>query len=193
MKALWRCCCCCSRTVLHLDGLYDALVFTGSDDLLTDKHGCLAYVSPEILDATFTGASSATVSDPRTGRFLPAPSGSYSGRPADMWSLGVMLYTMLVGRYPFADQDACTLFARIRRGRYPLPSEVTLSALARCLIRSLLAVNPSDRLTAEEALRHPWFSAVESMPPSPAVSNQASDYGIVPQLVFEKVDDIVVE
>jgi len=179
--------------VLQLDGLYDALVFTGSDDLLTDKHGCLAYVSPEILDATFTGSSTAAVSDPRTGRVLPVVSGSYSGRPADMWSLGVMLYTMLVGRYPFADPDACTLFARIRRGRYPLPSEVSLSALARCLIRSLLAVNPADRLSAEEALRHPWFSAVESVTPSSAVSSQALDDSVVPQLGYEKVDDIFVE
>ena len=104
-----------------------------------------------------------------------------------------MLYTMLVGRYPFADPDACTLFARIRRGRYPLPSEVSLSAPARCLIRSLLAVNPSDRLTAEEALRHPWFSAVESIAVTPAVSNQASDDGIVPKLPLEKVDDMIVE
>lgn len=181
------------RTLLQLDGLYDALVFNGSDDLLTDKHGCLAYVSPEILDATFTGVSATPVSDPRTSRVLPASPGSYAGRPADMWSLGVMLYTMLVGRYPFADPDACTLFARIRRGRYPLPSEVSLSAPARCLIRSLLAVNPSDRLTAEEALWHPWFSAVESIPLTPAVSNQPSDDGIVPQLPFEKVDDMFVE
>jgi len=184
---------CCYRTILQLDGLYDALVFNGSDDLLTDKHGCLAYVSPEILDATFTGASATAVSDPRTSRVLPASSNSYAGRPADMWSLGVMLYTMLVGRYPFADPDACTLFARIRRGRYPLPSEVSLSAPARCLIRSLLAVNPSSRLSAEEALRHPWFPAVESIPVTPAVSNQPSDDGIVPQLPFEKVDDMFVD
>jgi len=179
--------------VLQLDGLYDALVFNGSDDLLTDKHGCLAYVSPEILDATFTGASSASVSDPRTSRIQPALSGSYLGRPADMWSLGVMLYTMLVGRYPFADLDACTLFARIRRGRYPLPSEVSLSAPARCLLRSLLAVNPSDRLSAEEALRHPWFTAVESTAPSPAATSHASDDGIVPQVGSAKTDDIFVD
>jgi len=104
-----------------------------------------------------------------------------------------MLYTMLVGRYPFADPDACTLFKRIRRGRYPLPSEVSLSAPARCLIRSLLAVNPSDRLSAEEALWHPWFSAVESTPMTPAVSIQPSDDGIVPHLPCEKFDDMFVE
>ena len=47
------------------------------DDTLSDKHGCPAYVSPEILKCNTR----------------------YSGRAADMWGLGVMLYTMLVGRY----------------------------------------------------------------------------------------------
>jgi len=56
-----------------------------------------------------------------------------------------------------------------------------------------LAVNPSDRLSAEEALQHPWFSTVESIPPTPAVSTQASDDSVVPQFGFEKVDDIFVE
>ena len=64
------------RTTLRLESLEDAVVLESEDDLLTDKHGCPAYVSPEIL---------------RTNS-------QYSGRAADMWGLGVMLYTMLVGR-----------------------------------------------------------------------------------------------
>jgi tribbles-like protein len=154
-----------NRTILQLDGLYDAVVFAGNDDRLTDKHGCLAYVSPEILDATFTAGPQNPTSETAAGGLAAAAVplvGSYAGRVADVWSLGVMLYTMLVGRYPFADTDACALFARIRRGRYPMPSEVSLSASARCLIHSLLAVNPADRITAEEALQHPWFAAAMS-------------------------------
>ena len=55
----------------------DAVVLEDyADDLLSDKHGCPAYVSPEILRSNT----------------------QYSGRAADMWGLGVMLYTMLVGR-----------------------------------------------------------------------------------------------
>jgi tribbles-like protein len=151
------------RTLLQLDCLYDAVIFNGSDDSLTDKHGCLAYVSPEILDAPFMGVASSSETATSTAVAVAPTAASprcYAGCPADMWSLGVMLYTMLVGRYPFADTDACALFARIRRGRYLLPSEISLSASARCLIRSLLAINPADRLTAEETLRHPWFAEV---------------------------------
>ena len=67
------------RSTLRLESLEDAVVLESEDDLLSDKHGCPAYVSPEIL---------------RTNS-------QYSGRAADMWGLGVMLYTMLVGRYVF--------------------------------------------------------------------------------------------
>ncbi len=64
------------RTTLRLESLEDAVVLDTEDDMLSDKHGCPAYVSPEILKTNSL----------------------YSGRAADMWGLGVMLYTMLVGR-----------------------------------------------------------------------------------------------
>ena len=65
------------RTQLKLESLEDAVILeNASEDLLQDKRGCPAYVSPEILRAN----------------------ASYSGKAADMWSLGVILYTMLMGR-----------------------------------------------------------------------------------------------
>ncbi|XP_030409675.1 tribbles homolog 1 [Gopherus evgoodei] len=124
------------RTQLRLENLEDTHIIKGEDDALSDKHGCPAYVSPEILNTT----------------------GTYSGKSADVWSLGVMLYTLLVGRYPFHDSDPSTLFSKIRRGQFCIPDHV--SPKARCLIRSLLRREPSERLTAPEILLHPWFEAV---------------------------------
>lgn len=142
---LMTACCCFSpvasspalpRTQLRLESLEDTHIIKGEDDALSDKHGCPAYVSPEILNTT----------------------GTYSGKSADVWSLGVMLYTLLVGRYPFHDSDPSTLFSKIRRGQFCIPDHV--SPKARCLIRSLLRREPSERLTAPEILLHPWFEAV---------------------------------
>lgn len=126
------------RTHLVLDGLEDACLLDDfDDDVLTDKHGCPAYVSPEIL--SFHG---------------------YSGRAADMWSLGVILYTMLFGQYPFHDTVASQLFGKIRRGHYTIPDSI--STHARCLVRSLLRTEPTERLNIREVCRHPWFNAAES-------------------------------
>uniref|UniRef100_UPI00398EBDC9 tribbles homolog 1-like n=1 Tax=Pristiophorus japonicus TaxID=55135 RepID=UPI00398EBDC9 len=123
------------RRRLRLESLEDACILRGKDDSLSDKHGCPAYVSPEILNTA----------------------GSYSGKAADVWSLGVMLYTLLVGRYPFHDSDPSALFSKIRRGHFCIPDSV--SPKAKCLIRSLLRREPSERLTAGEILLHPWFRA----------------------------------
>ncbi|XP_062845868.1 tribbles homolog 1 [Trichomycterus rosablanca] len=121
------------RTHLKLEGLEDCRILTGDDDSVSDTLGCPAYVSPEILSGV----------------------GSYSGKRADTWSLGVMLYTMLAGHYPFLDSDPATLFSKIRRGAYCLPEG--LSARARCLVRSLLRREPGERLSATDILLHPWF------------------------------------
>ncbi|XP_051519037.1 tribbles homolog 1 [Myxocyprinus asiaticus] len=121
------------RSQLKLEGLEDCHILSGDDDSMFDTHGCPAYVSPEVLNGGW----------------------SYSGKQADAWSLGVMLYTMLVGRYPFHDPDPATLFSKIRRGTYCLPEGLSLTA--RCLLRSLLRKDPSERLTAAEVLIHPWF------------------------------------
>jgi tribbles-like protein len=71
-----------------------------------------------------------------------------------------MLYTMLVGRYPFHGQEHSGLFAKIRRGHFSLPD--SLSSRAKCLIRCLLRKEPEDRLTTEDVLIHPWMTHVGS-------------------------------
>lgn len=124
------------RTHLSLDGLEEAHVLDDdTDDRMTDKHGCLAYVCPEILSST----------------------DGYSGKSADVWSLGVVLYTMLVGQYPFHDSDVGVMFRKIRQGCYAIPD--TVSPLGKCLIRNLLRREPSERLTVKEILKHPWFNS----------------------------------
>lgn len=148
------------RTRLQLEGLEDAVVLSEDDqDVLKDKHGCPAYVSPEILTATETG---------------------YSGKSADVWSLGVMLYTMLVGRYPFHDAQPMALFGKIRRGQFHLPE--CLSPKARCLIRCLLRRDPAERMSAGDILSHPWFRSVPSL--RRPVNHQHSTLQVVPQVTL---------
>ncbi|CAG0906676.1 unnamed protein product, partial [Cyprideis torosa] len=84
----------------------------------------------------------------------------YPGKKADMWGLGVILYTLLAGRYPFHDKNTKVVIARIRSGRYVVPDWVHPAAMD--LIESLLRHDPDQRLTPDEVLAHPWLAATGS-------------------------------
>ncbi|XP_046379248.2 calcium/calmodulin-dependent protein kinase type II delta chain-like isoform X6 [Haliotis rufescens] len=81
------------------------------------------------------------------------------GKPVDIWACGVILYILLVGYPPFWDEDQHRLYAQIKAGAYDYPSPEwdTVTPEAKNLINSMLTVNPAKRITASEALKHPWI------------------------------------
>jgi len=86
--------------------------------------------------------------------------GTY-GLPADCWSLGAVLYVMLVARFPEFEHDAVTDKIVLR-----LPTILWdgISLEAKHLVRALMNANPNARLTARDALLHPWLSEYRSTP-----------------------------
>eukprot|EP01007_Sphenomonas_quadrangularis_P002864 NODE_491_length_1425_cov_131.662791_g371_i0.p1 GENE.NODE_491_length_1425_cov_131.662791_g371_i0~~NODE_491_length_1425_cov_131.662791_g371_i0.p1 ORF type:complete len:360 (+),score=44.15 NODE_491_length_1425_cov_131.662791_g371_i0:28-1107(+) len=102
------------------------------------RAGTPACVAPEVLDDCMN---------------------SYDGTLADTWSCGVVLYAMLAGTLPFSsshDTSVGSVLRRVRSGRFVLPRH--LSPLAKDLIRSLLVVDPSQRMTLELARQHSWMT-----------------------------------
>ncbi|XP_014470266.1 PREDICTED: calcium/calmodulin-dependent protein kinase type II alpha chain isoform X17 [Dinoponera quadriceps] len=81
------------------------------------------------------------------------------GKPVDIWACGVILYILLVGYPPFWDEDQHRLYAQIKAGSYDYPSPEwdTVTPEAKNLINQMLTVNPGKRITASEALKHPWI------------------------------------
>ncbi len=74
---------------------------------------------------------------------------------------GVLLFVVLIGRYPFYDTTPQGLFTRIRTGQFAIPVESQISYSARALIHGLLRRDPTERPQAETLLALPWLSSTK--------------------------------
>lgn len=103
---------------------------------LTDYCGTPNYMAPEII--------------------LAEP----YGKPVDMWALGVLTYILLGGYAPFSHNNRMKLFGLIRKGQYQFDPQywAHVSEEAKDLIRGMLERDPGKRLTATQALQHPWVT-----------------------------------
>lgn len=99
------------------------------NDLLKDQRGSPAYISPDVLSGK-----------------------PYLGKPSDMWAVGVVLFTMLYGQFPFYDSVPQELFRKIKAAEYEIPNDGRVSESTTGVIRKLLVLSPKQRLTAEQVL-----------------------------------------
>uniref|UniRef100_A0A8B9L1E9 polo kinase n=1 Tax=Astyanax mexicanus TaxID=7994 RepID=A0A8B9L1E9_ASTMX len=99
------------------------------------------------------------------------------GWESDIWALGCVMYTMLLGKPPFETTNLRETYRCIREARYSLPSTISLSA--RQLIASMLSRNPTDRPRLDEIIRHEFLTQgfmPETLPASCCLS--APDFHI---------------
>ncbi|XP_026497364.1 serine/threonine-protein kinase 40-like [Vanessa tameamea] len=135
----------------------------GSDrDLLKDQRGSPAYISPDVL--------------------MCKP---YLGKPSDMWALGVVLYTMLYGQFPFCDTSLAQLFSRIQAANYNIPPDgnsVQVSDNTVFLIQRLLVKDPKHRLLADQVLDQ-LSSIIASYV---VIPNPPEDLQVVPDIPLDE-------
>ena len=83
----------------------------------------------------------------------------YCGPPADIWAVGVLLFTILCGQFPYRGSTDEELYNKICKSDYRIPSEVLtyLSEDAKDLIRKMFSINADERPSASRILRHPWI------------------------------------
>ena len=99
------------------------------------------YIAPEVLDG-------------KTGH-------SYE---VDIWAIGVITYTLVVGKPPFETSDVKTTYRRIRMNAYNFPDTVQLSEQVRSFISRILVSDPAKRPSLDEILEHPFFHQGNSIP-----------------------------
>lgn len=113
-----------------------------NDRMLQTRCGTPQYCSPEVIQGT-----------------------AYDGTASDIWSLGINLFVMVTGEWPFHDENTQRLFHKITSCDYDIPDYVPDEVAD--LIRKLLVLRPSERPTISQIKRHPWFSKIpfeSSMP-----------------------------
>ncbi|CAG8603971.1 27393_t:CDS:2 [Dentiscutata erythropus] len=117
--------------------------------LLTTRCGSEEYAAPELISAS-----------------------SYDGRKTDIWSLGIILYALLVGYLPFnqeAGQTRKQFFIKIIKADFKFPNPNTadkrgsISEDAKDLVKKILHTMPERRPSLEEIKNHPWLSSLNTM------------------------------
>jgi polo-like kinase 1 len=82
----------------------------------------------------------------------------------DIWSLGVVIYTLIIGKPPFETSDVKTTYRRIKMNAYTFPEHVIISDQAKNLITKILNLDPSKRPKLDEITDHPFFQCEVPIP-----------------------------
>lgn len=113
--------------------------FDGNDAFLTSTTGTPAFTSPEAL--------SQQPGEP-----------PYSGKAADIWSLGVTLYCLVFGKIPFEDDNVLALYNKIRTQKVQIPETDDVSTELEDLLQQMLRKKPEDRITLQQIKEHDWVT-----------------------------------
>jgi serine/threonine protein kinase len=80
----------------------------------------------------------------------------YDGRQVDMWALGVLLFALLSGTFPFRGQNEKELYGKIQRGQYKCPEG--MSREARTIISKLIETDSRKRFKASDLIKENWIN-----------------------------------
>jgi calcium-dependent protein kinase len=119
---------------------FGCAVQTDPDEIIRDVVGSPYYVAPEVIRESYK----------RTCAVWKA---------SDIWSVGVIVYILVTGMPPFNGSTQDRIFAKINQGKLRFPKNIKLTDDLKDLITRMMRMKPESRMTAEEALQHPWIAS----------------------------------
>lgn len=141
-----------SRRVIHRDLKLGNIFFDSNYNLKIGDFGLAAVLANE-SERKYTICGTPNYIAPEVLM------GKHSGHSfeVDIWSLGVMLYALLIGKPPFQARDVNTIYERIKCRDFSFPRDKPISDEGKILIRDILSLDPIERPSLTEIMDYVWF------------------------------------
>eukprot|EP00045_Choanoeca_perplexa_P008233 m.75916 g.75916 ORF g.75916 m.75916 type:complete len:997 (-) comp14409_c0_seq1:101-3091(-) len=140
---------CHNQNVVHRDLKLENLLLGSDDQVKITDFGFSNLFKEGGLMSTFVGSPAYAAPEILANE-------KYIGPNADIWSLGVIIFTILTGEMPFKDDNVLTNLKKIQNAEYDLPD--FLSDHAQDLLSHLLVRDPSQRMSISDMWEHPWIA-----------------------------------
>ncbi|GAM19901.1 hypothetical protein SAMD00019534_030760 [Acytostelium subglobosum LB1] len=167
---------CHSNLVVHRDLKPENLLLDANGNIKITDFGLSNSILPGKLMDSFCGSPLYAAPE-----ILKAE--KYLGPPADIWSLGVILYAVLCGSLPWEGESQAEISYHSVHGKYVDPPHVSKEAVH--IIRRMIRVNPKERATIEELKNHPWTNMEYNEPPQSYLPIREPVYEIKEELLAQ--------
>eukprot|EP00899_Mesostigma_viride_P010527 jgi/Mesvir1/19476/Mv10497-RA.1 len=164
---------CHANFVLHRDLKLENVLLDQLGSVKLVDFGLSTFLQPAARMNTFCGTPAYASPEVLTGAAMLGPE-------SDVWSLGVMLYTLTTASMPFQTDPALVI-----AGSFKLPTN--MSAACKDLLIGMLQSKTSDRITFDDIVKHPWITNHGRLPPLPRAQRQT---GPTHPLVQEVIDEM---
>ncbi|KAG5186283.1 putative serine/threonine protein kinase [Tribonema minus] len=143
---------CHENGITHRDLKPENCMVTEDGDIKVADFGLSNITSQQYGDMFFTVCGTPHYASPEVLSRV-----TYNGPQSDIWSMGVLLYVMVLGYLPFDDDLHEALRVKIKHAKFGLPAH-TISSEAEDLIRRILVIDPTKRPTLIQILEHSWLT-----------------------------------
>ncbi|KAL9550577.1 hypothetical protein MBANPS3_004658 [Mucor bainieri] len=173
---------CHTRGIVHRDLKLENILLDADDNVKICDFGFARFTQKNQYLETFCGSLSYSAPEVILRK-------KYTGPETDIWSLGVILYTLLAGEYPFDDDSEIMTQRKIVQVDYEMP--FYFSAHLQDLIHHMLQANPSDRLSIDAIVDHAWMYEEDDTcltPSSSTATNQSNSSSSDVDSIFSQND-----